>query len=223
MEDDENVMLDGSTHMSMESIGENANAADDAATSAPTKNASSSLSSSKMISPKGVVRIEVTRVEWNPVQPWQRLSQSKSSGTGFCIEGQRLLTNAHVVKSAIDIRVRWFGSTQRFPAIVDVYAPEVDLAILKLTNPKDHRKAFFGSNNGTASGDIGGKDDDEASSSPPTKRTKKSSSQVPGQQLSSMELEFATELPELQDVVRVVGYFGSGGMLLCIRASISLY
>jgi hypothetical protein len=34
------------------------------------------------------------------------------------IDGERLLTNAHVVKSAIDIRVRPHGSTRRFPAKV---------------------------------------------------------------------------------------------------------
>ena len=187
--------------------------------SLPPKKPTSSVV--KSISPKGVCRIEVTKVEWNPVQPWQRLGQTKSSGTGFCIIGERLLTNAHVVKSAVDIRVRWFGSTRRFPAIVDVYAPEVDLAILKLANPKDHKLAFFG--NHAANGgknDSGSQevDEEEESSSssaggagePATKKSKPS---------SNMEIEFAYELPELQDVARVVGY-PTGGKTICVTEGV---
>jgi hypothetical protein len=64
---------------------------------------------------EGVCRIEVARVTWHHVQPWQRLPQTKATGTGFVIEGERLLTNAHVVQSAVDIRVRPHGSTRRFP------------------------------------------------------------------------------------------------------------
>jgi S1-C subfamily serine protease len=71
---------------------------------------------------EGVCRVEVSRVEWSILQPWQRTQQSKSSGTAFVIEGGRLLTNAHVVRSATDIRVRSHGCTRRFPAHVVHYA-----------------------------------------------------------------------------------------------------
>ena len=66
----------------------------------------------------GVCRLEVAAVEWNPVQPWQKTPQVKSTGTAFVIDNERLLTNAHVVRSAIDIRVRPHGFTRRFPAKV---------------------------------------------------------------------------------------------------------
>lgn len=68
----------------------------------------------------GVCRLEVAKVEWLHLQPWQRTQQAKSTGTGFVIDGEKILTNAHVVRSAIDIRVRPHGYTRRFPAKVRV-------------------------------------------------------------------------------------------------------
>lgn len=93
----------------------------------------------------GVCRIEVARVEWLTTAPWQRSPQTKATGTGFVIKDNLLLTNAHVVQSAIDIRVRQHGSTRRFPARVAVYAPDVDLALLELTGSQEDQDEFFGS------------------------------------------------------------------------------
>jgi len=85
---------------------------------------------------KGVCRVEVARVGYDVLQPWQRNPQTKATGTAFVMEDNdgngRLVTNAHVVKSAIDIRVRPHGSTRRFPAKVIYYAPDVDLALLEI-------------------------------------------------------------------------------------------
>ena len=79
-----------------------------------------------------VCLLEVVSVEWRYLAPWSRMSQKQSSGSGFCISGRRILTNAHVVKSATDIRVRQHGSAQRLRAHVVAYGPDVDLAILEL-------------------------------------------------------------------------------------------
>jgi len=123
---------------------------------------------------EGVCRIEVARVEWITTAPWQRTAQTKGSGTGFCIKGNLLLTNAHVVKSAVDIRVRKHGSTQRWPARVAVYAPDVDLALLELTGNSDEEiKSFFVGSDGT----------------------------------SDLALDFASQLPSLQEGIHVVGTF----------------
>ena len=57
----------------------------------------------------------------------------EASGSGFCLSDDGyVLTNAHVVKSATDIRVRQHGSAQRLRAHVVAYGPDVDLAILEL-------------------------------------------------------------------------------------------
>lgn len=135
---------------------------------------------------EGVCRIEVSRVDWIVEQPWQRAPQSKSSGTGFVIEGERILTNAHVVRAGVDIRVRQHGSTRRFPANVVIYAPDVDLAILEIV--PEEKADFFQS-----------KETDEEMANgdeePPSKRSK-----------SSLALQFADELPALQESVHVVGF-----------------
>jgi S1-C subfamily serine protease len=93
----------------------------------------------------GVCRIETARVEWLTTAPWQRSQQTRATGTGFVIENNLLLTNAHVVQSAVDIRVRQHGSTRRFPARVAVYAPDVDLALLELKCSPEEQEEFFGS------------------------------------------------------------------------------
>ena len=94
----------------------------------------------------GVCRVEVARVEFKVTRPWQRTQQTRSTGTAFCIAGQRLLTSAHVVRSAVDIRVRQYGSSVRFPATVVVYAPDCDLALLEIAGEKE-RNEFFANNN----------------------------------------------------------------------------
>jgi S1-C subfamily serine protease len=149
----------------------------------------------------GVCRIEVAKVEWDAFQPWQRSQQSRSTGTGFVIEGERLLTNAHVVKSAIDIRVRPHGSTRRFPARVVCYGPDVDLALLEILGESEHA-AFFGHQQRTTA------DASEEEGAVVVKRPR-----------ASMALEFATELPSLQEAVHVVG-FPTGGRTICVTEGV---
>jgi len=62
-----------------------------------------------------------------------------------------------VVRSAVDIRVRQYGSTVRYPAAVTVYAPDVDLALLEIRggdgnaeNDEKLREEFFSSKNNLA-------------------------------------------------------------------------
>lgn len=78
-------------------------------------------------------------------RPWQRSNQTKSYGTGFAISGHRILTNAHVVRAAVDIRVRKYGSTVRYLAKTIVYAPDVDLALLEVVGEQEVEE-FFGDN-----------------------------------------------------------------------------
>ena len=129
----------------------------------------------------GVCRVEVAKVDWDHLSPWQKTAQIRSTGTAFVIDGQRLLTNAHVVKSAIDIRVRPHGSTRRFPAKVVTYAPDVDLALLELLGDSE-KEDFWG-------------------------------------QRANQSLEFATELPALQETIHVVG-FPTGGRTICVTEGV---
>eukprot|EP00927_Polykrikos_kofoidii_P034174 TRINITY_DN2900_c0_g1_i1.p1 TRINITY_DN2900_c0_g1~~TRINITY_DN2900_c0_g1_i1.p1 ORF type:complete len:508 (+),score=78.56 TRINITY_DN2900_c0_g1_i1:110-1633(+) len=81
---------------------------------------------------RSVCLLEVVAIQWIPLCPWTRTQQKASSGSGFFIQGRRILTNAHVVANAIDIRVRPHGSGKRYAAKVKVFGPDVDLALVEL-------------------------------------------------------------------------------------------
>jgi S1-C subfamily serine protease len=165
----------------------------------------------------GVCRIEVARVEWDSLQPWQRCPQYRSTGTGFVIEGERLLTNAHVVKSAIDIRVRPHGSTRRFPAVVVCYAPDVDLALLRILGETEHAD-FFGHHQRGTEEQAGEWEDRQRQTS--SDAAEGSTGTTPARRpRTSMALEFATELPALQEAVHVVG-FPTGGRTICVTEGV---
>ena len=53
-----------------------------------------------------VVRIEVAGVSPNYLRPWEKVAQHKKLGSGFLVEGGRLLTNFHVIEDAVDIAPR---------------------------------------------------------------------------------------------------------------------
>ena len=161
---------------------------------------------------RGVCRIEVAKVEWSYLQPWQRTTQMKSVGSGFVIDGHRLLTNAHVVKSAIDIRVRPHGSTRRYPAKVVVYAPDVDLAILTIKGETEHADFF----NSLSLSYTNGKNVETMDEN--TEQNKNDSSNHKRLR-KTLALEFATELPSLQESVHVVG-FPTGGRTICVTEGV---
>ncbi|MCK5341447.1 MAG: trypsin-like peptidase domain-containing protein [Desulfobulbaceae bacterium] len=70
--------------------------------------------------------------------PWQMLGQRTFHGSGCIIEGNRILTNAHVVSDQIFIQVRRAGIAKRYTAKLEVVAHECDLAILSVAD-----KDFF--------------------------------------------------------------------------------
>lgn len=79
-----------------------------------------------------VCLLEVVSIQWIPLCPWTRTQQVTSSGSGFIIANRRIMTNAHVVANAIDIRVRPHGSVKRYAGKVRTYGPDVDLAVLEI-------------------------------------------------------------------------------------------
>jgi S1-C subfamily serine protease len=81
---------------------------------------------------KTVFKITATLRSPDFLQPWNRLNPKEISGTGFVIEGERLLTNAHVVRHTSEIYVQAEGSSDRTPATIEFIDHELDLALLKL-------------------------------------------------------------------------------------------
>lgn len=87
---------------------------------------------------KSVVKVFATLRYPNPYQPWTKRAPQDVSGSGVVIEGDRILTNAHVVMYGSDIQVQAGGAGDKIPATVAAMAPGIDLAVLTLQD-----KSFF--------------------------------------------------------------------------------
>ena len=86
---------------------------------------------------KSVVLIEVCSTSPNYISPWKMHSQKSCKGSGFVIEGRRIITNFHVVQDAIDVRLRKHGVSRRWRGKVLVEAHDVDLALLTVHEEED--------------------------------------------------------------------------------------
>jgi S1-C subfamily serine protease len=85
---------------------------------------------------KSVVQIITAYQEPNWTAPWIFNEPHFASGTGFLIDGNRILTNAHVVAWTKQLLVRKYHDPQRYFATVEFVAHDVDLAILKVDDPR---------------------------------------------------------------------------------------
>ncbi|MCS1407490.1 MAG: putative serine protease HhoA [Verrucomicrobia subdivision 3 bacterium] len=68
--------------------------------------------------------------DWD--EPWNSTRVNRSSGTGFVIDGKRIMTNAHVVTWAKQIQVRRYQDSRPFLANVAFIGHDCDLAILEV-------------------------------------------------------------------------------------------
>jgi S1-C subfamily serine protease len=69
------------------------------------------------------------------VEPWRSFPVSKSTGSGFVIEGDRIMTNAHVVSWSKQILVRRHQDPKPYPAEIEYIGHDCDLAVLKVLDP----------------------------------------------------------------------------------------
>jgi len=79
-----------------------------------------------------VVKVLVTHRYPSLTRPWTKRAPQKSSGSGVVINGQVILTNAHVVGYASQIYIQAYQSDNKVSATVKAIAPEIDLAVLQL-------------------------------------------------------------------------------------------
>ena len=79
-----------------------------------------------------VVLIRCTSQAWRFDEPWKMGSPSQGSGTGFVVEGNRIVTNAHVVSDAIYIEIQRIGDDKKYMGKVEYIAHDCDLAILSV-------------------------------------------------------------------------------------------
>ena len=81
---------------------------------------------------KTVVKINVTALQYDYRNPWNTPSINAFSGTGFIINGKRILTNAHVVSGVNTIRIQRADQPKDYEAELAFIAHDCDLAILKV-------------------------------------------------------------------------------------------
>jgi S1-C subfamily serine protease len=79
-----------------------------------------------------VVKVFSTARLPDPFKPWAKQGPRDSTGSGVVIEGNRILTNAHVVSYASQVQVQGGRSGDKINATVVAIAPGIDLAVLKL-------------------------------------------------------------------------------------------
>ncbi len=84
---------------------------------------------------KSVVKIYVVASSYNYDNPWQMGGQSNGTGSGCIIDGNRILTNAHVISNSTFIQVKKAGEATKYTAHVDSISHESDLAILTVEDP----------------------------------------------------------------------------------------
>ena len=84
---------------------------------------------------KSLVRIVATEVEPDYRAPWNSGGVQRGIGAGFVIEGNRIMTNAHVVSNSRYLTVERDGDPNKYPATVLFIAHDCDLALLKVSSP----------------------------------------------------------------------------------------
>jgi S1-C subfamily serine protease len=81
-----------------------------------------------------VFRVDVSRAGHDWTAPWKLLANESVSGTAFLIDGERLLTNAHVVRDAQQVTVKKNDGSVPEIATVEALDDSCDLALLRVRN-----------------------------------------------------------------------------------------
>lgn len=83
------------------------------------------------LSKQAIVKVYTVAKRLNYQEPWAS-SMAQSTGSGAIIEGNMILTNAHVVANRTFLEVQRFGERKRYLAKVHAVSHQADLALLKV-------------------------------------------------------------------------------------------
>ena len=84
---------------------------------------------------RSLARITTTSQDPNYREPWASGSIEEGVGTGFIIDGERILTNAHVVSNVRFLTVEKEDDPRKYTAKVQFIGHDCDLAVLKVNEP----------------------------------------------------------------------------------------
>src|SRR5439155_14812529 len=88
---------------------------------------------------KSLVRITNTAAEPDYKAPWNAGGLQRSVGAGFVIDGNRIMTNAHVVINSRYLTVERDGDPNKYPAKVKFIAHDCDLALIAVDAPNFYK------------------------------------------------------------------------------------
>jgi S1-C subfamily serine protease len=88
-----------------------------------------------------IIKIYATHSEPDFIMPWQKKHPTSSTSSGFVIEGNRIMTNAHSVEYATMIQIQARGDSTKYKARLQVIVNDCDLAILDVLDEDNNGKA----------------------------------------------------------------------------------
>ncbi|GLI64114.1 hypothetical protein VaNZ11_007289 [Volvox africanus] len=103
---------------------------------------------------RSVVKIFSTSANPSFNLPWQIMSQSKSTASGFVVaplSSRRILTNAHAVANQVQVMLRKHGNARKYPARVLAVGHECDIAMLTVDDNE-----FWEEDGGVEALEVGG-------------------------------------------------------------------
>jgi S1-C subfamily serine protease len=84
---------------------------------------------------RSVLRVFVTYQEYDPFMPWQKQNPNERAGYGAVIEDGLVVTTETLVRNGAHAEVQLAGSGRKLQAVLDLADPQVNLAILRVTDP----------------------------------------------------------------------------------------
>ena len=96
---------------------------------------------------KALVKVYASHQLFNYASPWQYGQSFNSTATGFIIDGNKIITNAHAVLNSKFLQIRKEGDSKKYKATVKFVSEDYDLALIDVED-----KSFF---SGTSSLKLG--------------------------------------------------------------------
>jgi S1-C subfamily serine protease len=85
---------------------------------------------------RSVVKLFVVLKEPDFYRPWELAHQQTSGGSACIVEGNRILTNAHVVANQLLVQALKLGDTKKYPARILHVDHDTETALLTVDDPK---------------------------------------------------------------------------------------
>lgn len=82
------------------------------------------------------VKIFTTALRYDYLFPWKAPTIEKWTGSGFVIDGHKIISNAHVAGGSVVLEVELANDSVKYPARLKAVGHECDLAMLEVDSPE---------------------------------------------------------------------------------------